>query len=352
MREEGFAREGSVMMHGEETPLDGDSVLDSIARIREGKSAVGADLRNAGLAGADLSGLDLGGADLSGANLCEADLSGINLPQAKLCGANLYAATLTGAELLMADLSGAHLEDCSAEAAGLGGANLAGAHLQGARLHNAALSQARLEDADLCVADLSQARLQAADLRAANLAGANLAGADLSEACISQANFRGCDLRGARFTGLRGYQSADWIGVDVRDSDFRGALGVRRLILDENYLHEFRNQSRSHELIYAIWKLTSDCGRSLGRWAIWTLALVTGFAVMFLGVDLDYGQHAPNLLSSFYFSVVTLTTLGYGDILPASPAAQALVILEVSFGYLTLGGLISIFANKMARRAD
>ena len=39
-------------------------------------------------------------------------------------------------------------------------------------------------------------------------------------------------------------------------------------------------------------------------------------------------------------------------ILPASPAAQALVILEVVVGYLALGGLISILANKMARRAD
>lgn len=340
------------MVHGQEDSLDGGSAQDSIAQIREGKSAVGAALRDARLAGADLSGLDLTGADLSGANLSEADLSGSTLPQAKLCGANLYAATLTGAELLMADLSDAHLEDCSAEDAGLGGANLAGAHLRGARLHNAALSQARLEGADLCVTDLSNTRLQAADLSGANLAGANLEGADLSDACVSQANLRGCDLRGARFTGLRGYQSADWIGVDVRDSDFRGALGVRRLILDENYLHEFRNQSRTHELIYAIWKLTSDCGRSLGRWAIWTVGLVTGFALLFLGVDLEYGHHAPNFLSSFYFSVVTLTTLGYGDILPASPVAQALVILEVSFGYLTLGGLISIFANKMARRAD
>ena len=138
----------------------------------------------------------------------------------------------------------------------------------------------------------------------------------------------------------------------MRDADFRGALAARRLILDENYLHEFRNQGRSQAWIYAIWKLTSDCGRSLGRWSIWTLSLVSVFALLFMAVDLDYGHHAPNLLSAVYFSIVTLTTLGYGDILPASPAAQSLVILEVSFGYLTLGGLISILANKMARRAD
>jgi uncharacterized protein YjbI with pentapeptide repeats len=336
----------------QEAPADDTLAAETIARIREGKGAAGADLRHARLAGADLSGLDLTGADLRGANLSEADLSGATLRQANLSGANLYATTLTGAELLLANLSEAHLEDCRAEDAGFGGANLTGVHLRGAHLRNAAMSQARLEGADLCVADLSHARLQAAELSKANLAGAALQGADLSEACVVQANFRGCDLRGARFTGVQGYAEADWIGVDVREGDFRGALGLRRLILDENYLHEFRSQSRSNQWIYSAWKLTSDCGRSLGRWAIWTLALVSVFALLFLGVEIDYGHHAPNLLSSFYFSVVTLTTLGYGDILPASPAAQALVILEVTFGYLTLGGLISIFANKMARRAD
>ena len=53
-----------------------------------------------------------------------------------------------------------------------------------------------------------------------------------------------------------------------------------------------------------------------------------------------------------YFSLVTLTTLGYGDILPVSVAAQMLVVLEVSIGYVMLGGFISILSNKLARRAD
>jgi voltage-gated potassium channel Kch len=53
-----------------------------------------------------------------------------------------------------------------------------------------------------------------------------------------------------------------------------------------------------------------------------------------------------------YYSIVTLTTLGYGDVVPASPAAQVLAMIEVILGYVMLGGLLSIFASKMARRAD
>jgi hypothetical protein len=54
-----------------------------------------------------------------------------------------------------------------------------------------------------------------------------------------------------------------------------------------------------------------------------------------------------------YFSVVTFTTLGFGDVTPlhGNSAAQAWIMAEVIFGYIMLGGLISIFANKLARRA-
>lgn len=318
-----------------------------LAGIRNGKSANGLCLRGARLAGEDLSGLDFSGADLT-----EADLSGAVLRGTKLCAANLYRARLAGADFLMADLSNAELRDCQAEGAGFGAADLSGARMAGARLREASLSRSTLIGADLCVVDLSAARLQEADLSGANLAGADLRGADLSGARVARASFRDCDLRDACFSGLRGFASADWIGVDLREADFRHAHEIRRLILDENFLWEFRTQGWTSELLYRLWRLTSDCGRSLGRWGIWTLTLITVFALLFRTVDIDYGHHVPGLLSSFYFSVVTLTTLGYGDILPASPAAQALVILEVTFGYLTLGGLISILANKMARRAD
>jgi len=68
-------------------------------------------------------------------------------------------------------------------------------------------------------------------------------------------------------------------------------------------------------------------------------------------VDIDYGDFETPL-SPLYFSVVTLTTLGYGDALPASTAAQVLVMAEVIIGYCMLSGLLSIFATRMGRRAD
>jgi len=46
-----------------------------------------------------------------------------------------------------------------------------------------------------------------------------------------------------------------------------------------------------------------------------------------------------------YFSHVTLTTLGYGDIVPVAPAAQSLFALEASVGTLYIAVLIGRFVR-------
>ena len=57
-------------------------------------------------------------------------------------------------------------------------------------------------------------------------------------------------------------------------------------------------------------------------------------------------------MTTIYFSFVTLTTLGYGDVAPTSVTARMIALIEVIIGYMMLGGLLGIFANKMARRAE
>ncbi len=52
---------------------------------------------------------------------------------------------------------------------------------------------------------------------------------------------------------------------------------------------------------------------------------------------------------SLYFSIVTFTTLGFGDILPKDWIGQLFVALEVLFGYLMLGTLVAIIIRKITR---
>ncbi len=55
-----------------------------------------------------------------------------------------------------------------------------------------------------------------------------------------------------------------------------------------------------------------------------------------------------------YYSYVTLTTLGYGDITPLSPLARSLAILEAATGALFLAVLIArlVSAYKLTQRED
>lgn len=133
--------------------------------------------------------------------------------------------------------------------------------------------------------------------------------------------------------------------------DLRGAYLVRRYIADENYLYEFQTSSRFHRFLYLLWWATSDCGRSLLRWGVFGGCATLIFAAIYTQVDIDFGAHQTPF-SPIYFSFVTLTTLGYGDAVPASLAAQVVVTFQAVSGYVGLGGLLSILGNKMARRAE
>lgn len=329
-------------------PAPSLSTADTLKRTRDGRNV---DLRGQWLVDADLKGVDLTGADLRDCDLSRADLRGACLAHADLRGATLFETRLDGAELMAARLDGANLGECSAVQAGFGQARLEGACMVGARLERASLTSAVLDDADLRGAHLAQARLREASLQGAELSSADLRGADLSDAQVDRACFRRADLRDARLSGVRGYTHADWVGADLRSADFVGASLLRQHALDQNFLHEFREQGPANKVIYALWHITSDCGRSLGRWGLWTLLLAVVYAGLYTQVNIDYGD-AETWLSPFYFSVVTLTTLGYGDALPTDVLSQAVVISQVLLGYFMLGGLLSIFSAKMGRRGD
>ncbi|MEM9203751.1 MAG: pentapeptide repeat-containing protein [Actinomycetota bacterium] len=303
------------------------------------------------LIGADLRDLDLRGVDFRGAVLDRADLRNAKLNGADLSGASMRDVNLDDAELIGARLDGADLSDANVRRAVLGRASMVDATLFNADLSEASLTDADLTKADLRAATLDEARLLNTTLLDADLTHASLLDADLEGADVTDATLRGANIRGIHLRSVRGFDSADWVEVLIGDTEFEGAHLIRRVILDQNYLHEFRNRDRTHAVIYQVWRVTSDCGRSFGRWGLLTAVFATVFAIAYTQVEIDYGDYETTL-SPLYFSVVTLTTLGYGDALPASMPAQILVLIEVIVGYVMLGGVLSIFANRMGRRAD
>ena len=323
-----------------------------IQRLKQRRSDNSTDTHAVAVAGMDLSGADLAGADLSGLDMQGVNLAGARLFKANLSHTNLVNANLDGAEMTGADLTGANLEEAQLKKAGLGMATLCNTHLFRANLSFATLTKANLTKADLRCACLESARIREASLEGADFTSAEMKGADISKCTVQKAVFIDADLRDANISGLYGYEKANWVGADMRGINFSGAYLLRRFAMDQNYIKEFRERDRLSGYIYYLWWLSSDCGRSISRWFL----LIGGVAVIFAGlyamVDINYGIHEPSWFLPMYYSLVTMTTLGYGDVLPVSVAAQVIAMVQVMIGYIMLGGLLSIFSNKLARRAE
>jgi voltage-gated potassium channel Kch len=58
----------------------------------------------------------------------------------------------------------------------------------------------------------------------------------------------------------------------------------------------------------------------------------------------------PNASVQLYFSVVTMTTLGYGDIVPSSDLARAVVVIEALTGQLYLVSVVAAVVGGWQRR--
>ncbi len=351
-----------------------------------------ADLSGAKLDGINLSGADLSGAlmqgaslknaNLSGAQLIHADLRDANLREASLARANLLLADFTGADLKQADLSavtfssdkalgelrrGPRFKDADLQHANLSqaycylsdfsGANLASAMLTGAMLERANLSHNDLTGIDFVGANLAYANLHGSDLSGADFADAdlehaNLQAAKLSDADVSGASLRSANLADAQVDGIEYDRATLFRGIRV--SSCYGSSRFRRFAQDQDYIEEFKE---SHLYSYYLWLGLTDCGRSMLRAVWWSIGLVMVFGIIFymLGetaFDITHKETMGwNLFTSVYYSVVTFTTLGYGDISPRTPLAATVVMIEVVVGYFMLGILISILATKVARRS-
>jgi uncharacterized protein YjbI with pentapeptide repeats len=348
-----------------EATKSAEEIIGALRRAKETGEPLGPellDLRVVRFTDADLSGLDLTGCDFSGCEMSRCNLTGADCSSANFDGAQLYKATLDDAQFLCTTFRGANLTECKAFRAGFGMTDFKDANFSHAKLEDSTFVEAQIRNVDFRASKLARCRFYEADLVGTDFAQADLRDADLRESNIEGVNFRNASLRGSQLREVQNYTKADWIGADIRDIDFAGAYLVRQHIIDENFLYEYKRQSRITRCVYFAWKWTSDCGRSLTRWGLFLSLNVLLFALIYWGIDqwaapAEGVSHLKNIdaleggfIRYLYYSVVTFTTLGYGDVSPTTAIGQGVLIVHITFGYLGLGALLSILATKFASR--
>ena len=223
-----------------------------------------------------------------------------------------------------------------------------------------------LTDANLCKRklsgfDLSKTDLNGAHLDGTDLSGANLYKADLRGCWLNKTDLTGTDLREAVFSGSqvlsvvykRALMRGKCLGIQDIATSYGDAI-FRRDAADQDYLDALEARWRGTWRMTLFWFWGKiDYGRCLhcvGGGAL-LIAIIFGGIYAIFPQLLNYDNSAHTLITPFYYSIVTYTTLGFGDVTPKSSIGELLVTIEVIFGYLTLGLLVAVLAQKIARRS-
>ncbi|MFZ2873497.1 MAG: pentapeptide repeat-containing protein [Phycisphaerales bacterium] len=315
--------------------------------LRTGWLGASQDERNA-WRGEFLRALEPGG-DLWDDRRGRANLAGLCLAHYDLSGVSLGGADLSRTDLRGADLSGTDLSGCDLFAATLEGASLRRARLSRANLHST-----RLADADVSGADLSDATLHQCDLTRVDFRTARLFGARITEPTW-WINLPTSTLRGeVRFQpGIPEHPIQDVLGLPPL---------LRRQIADVQHLRDMHRRSHgaTRKLVW-LWGVCCGFGQSLGRLGLTAVVILMVFVGSYMlsdfslvrpgeaGSDVVRYVGRPDFGQALFFAITTFTAPGTSGQFPVGALGKVLLSAQGLVSFLLLGGLLSIFANKVSR---
>ncbi|MCL6332061.1 hypothetical protein EXT51_21545 [Pectobacterium carotovorum subsp. carotovorum] len=299
----------------------------------------------------------LEGADFDGINFTDA-----NFYSASGIGVNLSEATFRNSKMVRVDFSGCNLIDSNFEHAELANcffneAALCKAQFQNAKFVLVNFMRANLTQADLKNTEFLESNFYEAQFYNANLEGAKLIGGGYNPVAQKELrmNLCGTIFHNAKFNNETYF---DLFYVS-RETDFRSisfetanySAGLRQTLQYCNRRHNWEDWYRKQGKILAFfvkkfWSY-SDYGHSTKQIIKSFFSINLFFSIIyFLFPSLINGLDSYDPIGSVYFSFVTMTTLGFGDMHAAdSSIAQIIIITQVLYGYVLLGGLITVLST-------
>jgi uncharacterized protein YjbI with pentapeptide repeats len=314
--------------------------------------------------------LDLRGAELwrgvfIGADFENAHFEGAILDYANLYGANCNNAYFQGCDLENVYLYGADCEISHFEGSYCDHADFMHAYLVGSHFNRAYLEKACFESANCESAHFNNAYNLEASFNGAICSYAHF---ESAICCRSSLNIKElisengeimkipCELSGVTFNN-----NSSFIGVDTSNVDWSKNPRLKRFIEQQQYVHAakegidatFGKRKITKPIGWGIKKLISlvDYLSDPLNWVMYAVATILLFAVIHsFCFDAIKFANDVNWFTPIYFSVVTFSTLGFGDIAPLTWYSQLFAVIEVIAGYVFLGGLVTFLANWLGRR--
>jgi len=238
------------------------------------------------------------------------------------------------------------------------------ANLQNAHLFNCTLKNASLMKADLRAANLHRAKLQNTNLLGVRWRDSKIEKIHLGEQLLQQQLAKQAYKNKDQVAAIDYLEQAEEIYRDLRKhSEHEGMFSLSgKLIQKELTMRRLQLPRYSSQRFFS--KLIDIfCGYGEAPLRIISFSLVLiiccAFIYMFTGLNFEgeiqylewhysLAKNSEIFFSSLYYSVVTFTTLGYGDFTPVG-LSRAVAAFEAFTGSFTIALFVVVFVKKMTR---
>ena len=124
--------------------------------------------------------------------------------------------------------------------------------------------------------------------------------------------------------------SIPFIGV-FRIGRFVRIIRIFRLVRSGKVFYEYINKNKSYSTLQ-------------------TILILTGLLIILSSISVFTIEHPVNpefgaLLDSFWWSVVTLSTVGYGDVVPVTPEGKVFSVILIGMGIVLIGTLTGFLTD-------
>lgn len=249
-----------------------------------------------------------------------------------------------------------------------------GYNMRGADLYRANLANAHLFHIDLTDASLMKANLYGANLHCANLTNCNLLGVNLEKAKIDNVTWGDPIMQerkafeakeeGDTESMLDYFEQSEEIYRNLRrESEVRGLFELAgHFFQKEMTMRRYQFKMYSAKRIFSkLVDVFTGYGEKPLRIVALSLIVIGTFSTIYFGLGISGAdrvigwnpeqsivQNFGDFLTCLYFSVVTFTTLGYGDLTPIG-YARPMAAIEAFCGSFTIALFVVVFVKKMTR---